>query len=143
MTPTPLLIALAILLPILAVSTKRYLQNPDKRRKITKKNILIVITLICLVVLSYDVVIGGNIKFYNKWRECSSRPYVINPTWRMKGQPDYYAEAKSFQIEPRIPSTYFCTALEAEQAGYSANPGYYDFPNLKKENNQKKADDQE
>lgn len=94
------------------------------------KLLIIVVSLILLIFL-YDLSpLGGNIRFYSKWLECGQRPVATAGSGFLNaGAPHYYS--------PQIVSLmrgspeYFCTPLEAEKAGYSANPDRYEFPHLK------------
>ena len=95
-----------------------------------KRSVAIGIFLALLLVFDLSP-FGRNIRFYMKWADCGQRPYVANPTMRMEGDPIYYGEAPTFALV-RGSRDMFCTPLEAEQAGFSANPDYYEFPHLNK-----------
>ena len=106
-------------------STERFLRNNKTELKVA----LVVFLVLWLI---FDISgFGGNIRFYAKWIECGDKPYIANPTWRMAGAPMYYGKADTFSLI-RGSRDMFCTPLEAEQAGYSANPNVYDFPHIKK-----------
>lgn len=97
-----------------------------------KRRLLIILTVIFFIWLAFDASgFGGNIRFYNKWIECGGKPVVTNP------EPDFgggsirdYGTAPTVSLI-RFSPTYFCTPLQAEEAGYSASPQQYTFPHLK------------
>ncbi len=70
---------------------------------------------------------GSNVKLYVKWASCGSWP--IETMGYHTGQVPNYRSAAPFLLS-RGADHYFCTPLEAEQAGYSANPNFYDYPHL-------------
>lgn len=90
---------------------------------------LMALVVFLVLVVVYDLAIGGNIAYYKKWVQCGQKPVTINATY--KG-PIYYEEGSAIPDILRPKS--FCTPLEAEKAGYSATPDSYSFPNLKKTN---------
>lgn len=100
-------------------------QKTTKQTSSNKQRTLIYTAVIILFVLAYDVGIGRNIAYYAKWVSCGQKPVTVNATY--KG-PRYYEEGSATPVLLR--PTSFCTPLEAEQAGYSANPNTYEFPNL-------------
>lgn len=63
--------------------------------------------------------------FYAKWVECGRRPLEGVGGWA--GVPHYYEGAV---FAPLRSKNLFCTPLEAEQAGYSANEDRWDQPHL-------------
>ena len=73
---------------------------------------------------------GGQVEFYSKWMSCGQKP-VREPAHfdNMK----YYEESPNIDLFRLRPQAYFCTPLEAEKAGYSANQNSYEFPNLRAE----------
>ena len=92
--------------------------------------IFIITAVIFLGWLAFDLSgFGGNIKFYNKWIECGQKPVETNPDFMYRSVP-YYGMGPTFSLI-RLSPEYFCTPLEAEQAGYSASPHQYEFPHLK------------
>lgn len=75
----------------------------------------------------HDIILGGNIAFYAKWIECGQRPLLLDH--RLKSAFKYYTEAPLISLSRLTTgATYTCTPLEAEQAGYSADPNEYSFP---------------
>lgn len=92
--------------------------------------------VVCAIILALFVIdltpLGGNLKFYASWIGCGRRPVATNPTWRLAGDPQYYADAPMFGVL-RGGTKYFCTPLQAEEAGYSASPDTYVFPELEKQ----------
>ena len=103
-------------------STERFLRNNKTELKVA----LVVFLVLWLI---FDISgFGGNIRFYAKWIECGRKPVVSGFSY--KG-PIHYVEAEVFK-PVRLSPRQFCTPLEAEQAGYSADPTVYDFPHIKK-----------
>lgn len=103
-------------------------KTQKKKPRISK---LAVQTTILLVVLflAYDLSgIGGNIKFYSKWIECGQKP--VQPRRFYVGEVSHYSPSPTFSFM-RLSSDYFCTPLDAEREGFSANAKSYDFPHLR------------
>lgn len=94
-----------------------------KPMKITLAIIGAVIVLLLLDLTPF----GGNITFYSKWIECGQKPVEL----RSKPGLAWYVQSSSFEPFRLGYTNYICTPLQAEQAGYSANPNSYEFPNLK------------
>lgn len=101
---------------------------PKSQPKIGKRKqkIIWAIVLIIMVLLVDISPVGGNIRFYAKWIECGVKPVQIQS---MPGIA-WYEESPAFQPVLRNQSWY-CTPIEAERNGYSANKNYYDFPSLR------------
>lgn len=109
-------------------------KNSKKPKKSLVRKIIIITSVIALV-LVYDVLIGGNIRFYSKWIECGQKPVPTKGSGFMNAGAIHYFEAPNISlIRPSI--EYFCTPLEAEKAGYSASKHQYEFPHLEKRNSQ-------
>jgi len=102
----------------------------DKTKKIYNEKILVLVVGL-LLIGTYDCFIGGNARFYAKWISCGQRPVTTNPTLLLAGHVQYYDKAPPFSLV-RMSPEYFCTPLEAEQAGYSASKHEYQFPNMQK-----------
>lgn len=100
-----------------------------KRSRFTRGAYIIgVVLVVCLIV---DLVgVGGNIRFYAKWIECGQKPVEIQGSGFFNSGVSHYLETASTPRLLRNPNQ-FCSAFEAEQYGYSSNPNYYDFPELK------------
>ncbi|NCU38715.1 hypothetical protein EOL96_06735 [Candidatus Saccharibacteria bacterium] len=97
--------------------------------KLIKKRDVIIIVVILLILVVFELSPwGGNLRFYGKWMSCGQKPVMTALTFG--GEVKYYTQSPSFKPIRSYQPTYFCTPLEAEKAGYSANPDYYDFPNL-------------
>ena len=97
------------------------------------RQLLNVILIILSLLFVYDLAVGGNMRFYAKWIECGSKPIEGRGPGFSTSDPKFYKEGGGM-IEPyRLHPDLFCTPLEAEEAGYSASPGYYYFPNLNKD----------
>ena len=95
-----------------------------------KKIIYITTATVVLLALFYDVVLfGGNIQFYTKWIQCGNRPLQ---TESAPGYPlRWYTEGETFAVMRT--KVWYCTPLEAEQAGFSASRHAREFPHLNKE----------
>lgn len=93
----------------------------------------VVVLVICIVVfVLFDLSpFGGNIRFYAKWIECGKKPVATAGSGYLNAGAIHYYEPNSY---PGLHTSieYFCTPLEAEQAGYSANDESYYFPHLNK-----------
>lgn len=99
----------------------------DNKQHKKRKQLLIAGAVIILAVLLYDLSpFGGNIRFYVKWAQCGSRPVET------AGLPgiNWYQEAPIYA--PIRTQVWYCTPLEAEQAGYSASATTWTFPHLHK-----------
>lgn len=83
--------------------------------------------VLLVLVFMYDLSIGGNIRFYTEWASCGNKPVQLTGSI---GNPIISYEESSAVSLVRGAPTYFCTPFEAEQAGYSASPDYYNFPHL-------------
>lgn len=85
------------------------------------------VILLLLIVLSFTI--GGNARFYAKWYQCNQKPVA--------GMPDssHFRTLSHHRIEPAFaltrPSAFFCSPIQAEQHGYSADSQTYIFPNIK------------
>lgn len=100
-------------------------QGPSRKQLV----LCVVIVLISMFLFMEMVGWSGQIQFYSKWIECGQKPL------RAKGSGYFNAGAVHYVETPAInlwmpAGKYFCTPLEAEQAGYSANPDVYDFPHI-------------
>ncbi|HTK39279.1 MAG TPA: hypothetical protein VL362_00255 [Patescibacteria group bacterium] len=81
--------------------------------------------------LIVDLLFAGNIQYYSKWARCGSQPVSGYGSGYLNDGAIHYQKDSAF---PSLHSSkLFCTPLEAEKAGYSANPDYYDFPNLRQQ----------
>lgn len=107
----------------------------SKEQKMDKKKVLLRIFLVVIIgvfVLIYDLFgFGGNIRFYSKWLECGEKPVTTQESGFMNAYVPHYLEASTVSLV-RLEGDYYCTALEAERAGYSASEHSYQYPNLKK-----------
>lgn len=113
------------------------MSSKKSKKKITinhkKKNMAIIVTIIFSMSL-FDIFspFGGNIRFYAKWHECGSKPVSERVALSFGATPESYEDSQTIAAY-RMQARYFCTPLEAEKAGYSANPDRMEFPNLDKE----------
>lgn len=95
-----------------------------------KTGIIVLISLFMAIILFDISPLGGNIRFYSKWVECGQKPVAANLEWSVGGgTPPNYGTPPTFSLM-RLSPEYFCTPLEAEQAGYSASADRYYFPHL-------------
>jgi hypothetical protein len=86
-----------------------------------------------IVLLILDLTpLGGNSYYYANWIRCGNKP--VHPDIAMwEGEVPYYSISPPAFAFIRGKTTYFCTAREAELAGYSADRYAYKFPHLTKE----------
>lgn len=97
-----------------------------------KTNLLIAGPIIGLMLL-YDLSgIGGNIPFYVKWAECGQRPFESRDSGFMNVGAVHYVKGSVFRFA-RFGAEFFCTPLEAEKAGLSADSSTYNFPHIEAE----------
>lgn len=91
-------------------------------------SVLVIVVVAALIVFELSP-FGGNVRFYAKWLECGQKPVATAGSGYSNRGAIHYYEPLSFPgIHPTI--EYFCTPLEAELAGYSANPNQYEFPHI-------------
>lgn len=92
---------------------------------------VIIVVVLLAVIVAFDLSpIGGNTRFYSKWVECGQKPVASDVSLNVGAHPPSYTIPPNIAVI-RLSPTYFCTPLEAEQAGYSANSDRYEFPHLK------------
>lgn len=105
---------------------------PAKQNTLLRHKYAVIIAVI-LILLAFDLSpFGGNIRFYSKWVECGQKPVATRGSGYMNAGAIHYIEPSPLPgFHPTL--GYFCTPLEAERAGYSANPDTYSFPHLQKE----------
>lgn len=102
---------------------KKYVKQASK----TRDRIISVTFLVVAVILIDLTPFGGNIRYYIKWAQCGQRPVQ---TQSMPGIA-WYENTTPYPTLLRDTSWY-CTATEAERAGYSASQNSWIFPNLEK-----------
>ena len=107
--------------------TKPKTKQPRFTHKQTK--LLIVLGILAAVIISYDFYIPGNIRFYAKWVSCGQRPVGSRGSGLFNVGVPHYEKVELLRLFHGH-MDYYCTPLEAERAGYSANPEVYDFPRL-------------
>lgn len=96
------------------------------------KRLFFALSLALVVVVLWDLTpIGGTIAFYRKWSSCGQKPVVSVSSGFMNAGTAHYKVPPNINIFPGA-QDYFCTPIEAERAGYSAEEHSYVFPNLKK-----------
>jgi len=98
----------------------------------TKKWIVTVVVVLVLLVIFDLSPFGGNIRFYSSWINCGQKPVAAGGELTLGSNLLHYQESAPFQLVRFPQPEYFCTPLEAEQAGYSASPTQYEFPNLQR-----------
>ncbi len=105
----------------------------EKTRESFKQKIFIISIIIIVVILIFDITpFGGTLKFYSKWIACGEKPVVTRGSGYLNSNAQSYTTPPSLNIFPGD-QLYYCTPLEAEKAGYSANANFYDFPHLRKQ----------
>lgn len=105
----------------------------EKRVEQHKAHLLLVaIVAMFVAIIIFELSpFGGNIHYYARWIECGQKPVATETDGRVK----YYVEPPSFQLVRFGQPDYFCTSLEAELAGYSANSSVYEFPHINTKQN--------
>ena len=107
-------------------TAKRAKKGKDDSRHRVRTIILSVVIGLFLV---YDLSgIGGNIRFYTKWITCGQKP--VRSGIMFVGLVPHYEESPVFSMMCLSPPL-FCSPIDAERAGYSANIERYEFPHLK------------
>ncbi len=108
--------------------------NVKKNQLSKSKKTLVYVIVFAVIVIIYDLAIGGNIRFYSKWIECGRKPVSVSLGLKVSGQgARSYETPGTFPDPMRLKPVLFCTEIDAEKAGYSANPNTYEFPHLNKE----------
>lgn len=96
----------------------------EQKNKMRKRSVFVILAVV-LLLLAFDLSsLGGNLRFYARWKECGQQPL-----WTMS-MPGIAWYEKAPLISVLRDGDTFCTPIEAERAGYSANSQYYDFPHL-------------
>lgn len=98
-----------------------------------KKRIAVVVVIVLIGSIIFELSpFGGNARFYAAWISCGQKPVATAGSGLMNsGAMHYYNPTSLPGSHPTI--EYFCTPIEAEMAGYSANPDRYVFPNIKQD----------
>lgn len=81
-------------------------------------HVMIVIFIIIAVMVVADLTFfGDNLRMYSKWLECGQKPVEVTslPGSGMEG----YRDAASFEFIRLGHLTFYCSAEQAEAAGYS------------------------
>lgn len=88
----------------------------------------VVLAIILIYLLSP---LSGQVQFYSKWIKCGQKPVAKAGPGIGGAGAVYYREVAT--INPiRYIQEYYCSPLDAEKAGISADPNYYEFPELEK-----------
>lgn len=106
--------------------------NTQRSKSAKRRNIVIGVAVLLALLILFDLSpFGGNVRFYTSWIACGQKPVATAGSGLMNtGASHYYSPSSLPGTHPTI--EYFCTPLEAEQAGYSASPHQYDFPHLQR-----------
>lgn len=83
-----------------------------------------------ILVLDVATPFGGNIHFYSEWVRCGERPLMESAL--PGGGVRFYKAAPVVGVFRGYQTKYYCTPLEAQRAGLSANSHQYQFPELEK-----------
>lgn len=110
----------------MSVSKKAKKEEQRKAHLIVTAAVILAAVLVAFELSPF----GGNVRFYAKWAECGSKPIAGGGELALGQEVISYKESPAFQPLRFIQPEYFCTPLEAELAGYSANPNSYEFPNI-------------
>lgn len=106
------------------MANKTILGNLNKNRWLVP--LIVVLAIFTVIGISP---FGSPIVRMVKSIQCGRNP--VETSGGILGSVRYYADAgTTSQLGYK---TYFCTPLEAEKAGYSANQNSYEFPNLRAE----------
>ena len=101
----------------------------------TKKTLVKVVAVLVVLggIFLLDILtpFGGNVHFYSEWMRCGERPYE-SKTY-LGGHIEFYQKAPIVSVLRGNTTKYYCTPLEAERAGLSADPQRYEFPHLETE----------
>lgn len=109
--------------------TKKTKKTPEQKRWIRKRLIIISLCILISLLILDLLPTGGNMRLWAKWIECGQRP--VEEFGRLGGA-NHYKYPATFEIARFGIRTYYCTPLEAEKAGLSANEHYYEYPHLEK-----------
>lgn len=103
---------------------KQIIKNNNKTR-----NRLIWSGIVLVLLLLIDsTAIGGNVRFYKAWAKCGHKPIAAVEGKQFSfgaGVRYYYSPDIIEPIRLSYPE-YFCSAKEADMAGYSSNPDRYE-----------------
>lgn len=113
----------------MSVSKKAKKEEQRKAHLIITAAVILIAVLVAFELSPF----GGNVRFYAKWIECGRKPVASDISIGLGAQVSNYVEPAPFQPARFGQPEYFCTPLEAELAGYSANPNTYEFPNINKQ----------
>ena len=106
-------------------------KKKKERNRFTKqhKRWLIITGVFLALVLTYDFYVADNIRFYANWVRCGQKPVgTAGKGFFGSGVPHYINQPLISSF--RYVIDYKCSPLEAERAGYSANPEVYEMPHL-------------
>lgn len=106
---------------------KSRIKKPGFSKK--QKNWLITLSVLAVLLVSYDLYMPRNIQFYAKWVTCGERPVGSRGSGLFNVGVPYYEKVQLLRVFHGY-IDYYCTPLEAERAGYSANPEVYRMPHL-------------
>ena len=104
-------------------------ESPKERRAYLIRLAFLWVLYLGLIALLFDLspVGGGNVDYYAKNLECGHTPFVGR--YNSSGLRRYKEAQRTFQLTLGH-ELYFCTAAEAEQAGYSVEPPVYVQPGV-------------
>lgn len=111
--------------------TKNRTSNSNQHAK-RRRTVIIMAIIVALLVIFDLSPFGGNARFYATWIGCAQKPVAAGGELTLGSNLLHYKEPAVFQPVRFLQPEYFCTPLEAEQAGYSASPTQYEFPHLKR-----------
>lgn len=95
----------------------------------SKKDIIVAIIGAIVVIAAIDLSpLGGNLAVYTNWVQCGGRMPVRSGT-RIFDDVPYYESTPFFGLLRGYPK-YFCTAEQAERAGFSSSKDHYTYPHL-------------
>ncbi len=100
-----------------------------KTTKKGKKIFIMALILLGLILFDLFTPFGGNIRFYSTWISCGQKP--------VRERMGIWRSVESYEISPAFGAffgnltEYYCTPIEAERAGLSADVNVWDFPHLR------------
>ena len=106
-------------------------KKKKERNRFTKKQKtwIIIAGVLLALALTYDFYVADNIRFYANWVRCGQKPVgTAGKGFFGSGVPHYIDQPLISGFRDVI--DYKCSPLEAERAGYSANPEVYEMPHL-------------
>ena len=104
-------------------------KNPPQNKKSTLKKIVIISSIVITVVLiDLFAFFGGHLRYSWNWIRCGGTLYQSDS--KLWSGVRHYRSVPAVSLFHQHVDTYYCSPLEAERAGLSADPDTYRFPHL-------------